>query len=363
MKALETFEHQWPYLLSYFTGVIDLEQSAQESGALERRRRVKDAATLLRLALAYGFCGLSLRATAAWAEGAEVAHLSDVALLKRLRSASKWLGQVLGAKLAAVGRLSINRELKVRLVDATCVSKPGSTGTDWRMHVSYDLAECRIDHIELTDQSGGEKLGRFTFLPQDLVLGDRGYSHLAGLAAVADANARFVVRYNWQNLPAVQADGSQWDFIAWLRTIPEAQVLETYITLQSKGRKMLVRLVALRKSEAASQQARARVIKEHKKKGTKLDPRALEVAGYVCVVTNVATDSLTGQEVLELYRFRWQIELLFKRLKGLLLLDNLPAKDPQLAQTFLYGKLLAALLLDDLTDRYLSFSPWGYPVP
>ena len=50
----------------------------------------------------------------------------------------------------------------------------------------------------------------------------------------------------------------------------------------------------------------------------------------------------------------------FKRLKGLLQLGLLPAKDTQLARTIIYSKLLAALLLDDFTERFLSFSPWGY---
>lgn|GEM_PF-5333078 len=47
--------------------------------------------------------------------------------------------------------------------------------------------------------------------------------------------------------------------------------------------------------------------------------------------------------------FRWQIELVFERLKSLLRLEELPAKDPDLARTFLYSKLLAALLLEELT--------------
>ncbi|TIM62195.1 MAG: hypothetical protein E5Y60_27700 [Mesorhizobium sp.] len=47
-------------------------------GALVRRRNVPDAATLLRLALAYGPGGMSLRSAAAWAGMNDVASLSDV---------------------------------------------------------------------------------------------------------------------------------------------------------------------------------------------------------------------------------------------------------------------------------------------
>ena len=66
--------------------------------------------------------------------------------------------------------------------------------------------------------------------------------------------------------------------------------------------------------------------------------------------------------MLELYRFRWQIELAFKRMKGLLELGSLPAKDPDLARTIVRSKLLAALLLEDFTRSFLAISPWGYPL-
>jgi hypothetical protein len=60
---------------------------------------------------------------------------------------------------------------------------------------------------------------------------------------------------------------------------------------------------------------------------------------------------------LELYRLRWQIEMTFKRPKGLLDLGHVPAKDPQLAQSYLFAKLLAALLLENLTRDFLAFPP------
>ena len=54
---------------------FDLEATARESGAFARSRAVRDAAGLLRLALLYGACGLSLRAVAAIAELEEIASV------------------------------------------------------------------------------------------------------------------------------------------------------------------------------------------------------------------------------------------------------------------------------------------------
>jgi IS4 transposase len=69
---------------------------------------------------------------------------------------------------------------------------------------------------------------------------------------------------------------------------------------------------------------------------------------------------LGAEQVFDLFRFRWQIELAFKRMKSLLELDDLPAKDPLLARSFIYAKLLAALLIEDLSNEFLVFSPWGF---
>jgi len=66
MDTQELFEHEWPFLLSYLPRGVDLDEAAFQTGAILRRREVGSGSTLLRLAMAYGFCGLSLRQTAAW---------------------------------------------------------------------------------------------------------------------------------------------------------------------------------------------------------------------------------------------------------------------------------------------------------
>ena len=75
------------------------------------------------------------------------------------------------------------------------------------------------------------------------------------------------------------------------------------------------------------------------------------------LVSNLALEAWPAEQVLRLYRLRWQVELLFKRLKSLLHLDHLRAQDPRLAQSYLLGKLLAALLLDRLTHQVRRLCP------
>jgi len=157
------------------------------------------------------------------------------------------------------------------------------------------------------------------------------------------------------------------DLFATLRQIPAGQVAELRVQTapQESGKiaALPARLIAVRKSPAAAERERQKILREAARKKRKADPRSLEAAEYTIVLTSMGQEQLPAAEALELYRFRWQIEMVFKRLKGLLGLDQLAAKDSHLARSALYAKLLAALLLEDLTGKFLSFSPWGFPLP
>jgi hypothetical protein len=57
------------------------------------------------------------------------------------------------------------------------------------------------------------------------------------------------------------------------------------------------------------------------------------------------------------HRLRWQIELAFKRMKSLLHIDRLPAKDPALARPWLHAHLLLALLAEATIDEIEALPP------
>src|SRR5215813_5395641 len=79
---------------------FDLEKTARARRAFVRARGVKDAATLLQLAMAYGGCGMSLRETCAWAEAVGLAKLTNPSLIDRLCNAAPWLGDIMAALIA-----------------------------------------------------------------------------------------------------------------------------------------------------------------------------------------------------------------------------------------------------------------------
>ena len=362
MNKEEVFEVDWSYLLKCLP---ELEESAREFGALVRRRRVDSAETLLRLALVHAFFDHSLRETALWAETAGIVSVSDVALLKRFRRCGPWLGHLVMQKIAERSQWSCSYEgdLRIRIVDATHLSSPGAKGTDWRIHLGLDLGSLMIDHFEFSDWRVGESFDRFPVIPNELLVGDRGYAHRDPMARVAGAGGFFLVRIPWNIVPLDAVDGTPFDLFGFLRSVPEAETRESPVSFTaSDGSVVACRLIALRKSASCAETSRQKVLSEKSRKCRSIDPRTLEAAEYTILLTNVKAAKLSCYQALEIYRLRWQIEITFKRFKSLLNLDHLAAREPRMVQTYVLAKILGALLVEDLTDRYLSFFPWGYPL-
>ena len=123
---------------------------------------------------------------------------------------------------------------------------------------------------------------------------------------------------------------------------------------------MAGRVCALRKTQEAIRIARKSLRKRASRKGSKLQPQTLEFAKYVIVFTTFPVAEFTAAEILEWYRTRWQVDLVFKRFKSLAQLGHLPKHGDESAKTWPYGKLFAALLVEKLIAHARANSPWGY---
>src|SRR4029077_14042064 len=359
----EWVEFQWPYLMSFLGGSENVSKLAYETGAFVRPRKIDNPEDLLRLLLLRCAGGRSLQDTAAIAAESGVADVSDAALVNRFAKASEWLGALVGEVLTE-RRASVAAGWRIRLVGATTVSRAGSKETDHRVHLSINLAHNHIDEFELTSAKGGETLDRFVVRPGEIMIADAGYAHREALARVARQGGSFIVRFAWSNLPLETMEGEPFELMRALEGLPDAKAGDFPVTFRAPdGQVIAARVVAIRKSEPAASAARKRLLQERSKKGRKVDLRTLQFASYIFVLTNLPADDLSAESVLELYRFRWQIEMKFKTLKSLLHLDDLPVRTDAALKVYVLAKMLVALLIDALTERAESFSPWGYPIP
>ena len=370
MQIASQLESQWQQLVSQVSAVIDLESSAQESKALVRRREIRSGKTLLRLALAYGPGGLSLRSAAAWAGANGLAELSDTAVMNRLRGAADWLGSIAGALLqrgqAVPPLAAILPGRRLRIVDGSVITRPGSHGADWRLHATYDPASSRFTGLELTDQHGSESFARATLAPGDVALGDRGYARPGELHAVLQRGADFIVRIGPANLRVLQPDGTPLVWPTLFDSVPAGDTVEQPVMVAKAGQGIErcgpalfpARLIVGRLPAAAARCAERRVRRKHSKcrAGGTLQPLTVQSAGFVVILTSLPA-TVGAADVLAVYRLRWQVELAFKRLKSLLGLHRLPAKCPVLARSWLFAHLILALLIDDLAQDLLDSSP------
>jgi hypothetical protein len=341
------------------------ESKARELGALRRGRAIPDAATLLRVMLIHLAQGCGLRETAVRAKQGGLATLSDVAILKRLRSCGEWFNWIaegLRAKWLPDFPVAAARweGRRIRLVDGTVVSEPGDTGSQWRLHYAIGLPALNCDEVIITPSKEGETLKRFTVRTGDILIGDRGYAHRAGIAHVIAHGGDVIIRTNLVTLPLLDATGLRTDPLVALRTLRIGECGDWPAFVQGDKKHLIAgRLCAIRKSEVAAQKGRQRVQRESQRSGSQIRPETLEAAGYVFVFTTLL-DTIPAQAVMELYRGRWQIELAFKRLKSLVQLGHLKKTDERASRAWLQGKLLVAFILDALLETTERISPWGY---
>lgn len=339
---------------------------ARETGAMRRARGgVKSPEILLQLLLLHVSTGLSLKQASARAQVQKLASVSDVALLKRLRSSESWLRE-LSRRMFEASRFACASKgspegRRLRAVDATTVEEPGATGTDWRVHYCISLPDLRCDFFELTDVRGGETYKRVPISPGDIILGDRGYCHREGVAHVLQHQGDVIVRLNSTAFPLLDAQRDQpFALLKNLRRLKGSQPREWAVRFTAAGRTWNARMCAIRKSKIAAESAKKQIRMAASKKGNQLKADTLEFAEYIFVLATLDRQILGTHEVLELYRARWQIELCFKRMKSLLRLGHLPKRSDESARAWIQGKLLTVLLVERLIEKARLFSPWGF---
>jgi hypothetical protein len=344
MPAPSLYEEQWEYVRTLLPS--DLERSARQTKALLRCRNVRDAATLLRMALAYALSDLSLKDVAAWASALELAEITGPGLFYRLREAEAWLERVLAQLLAeqlpqAVGGWP------VRVVDATVINGPGQKAVQWRAHVLINPSTGSFRSVELTDDSGGEKLARYHLEKGELVLGDRAYGTARGLHAVRQAEAHVVVRFNPVTLRTCDENRERIFLQEKEAQVSQTGAVEFSITIpvppgRTKSHKTWDSAKAIAWIPARAIAARTRT------------------GEVIWILTTLSAIQLPALAAMGLYRLRWQIELLFKRLKSLLHLDTLPSRQGPTAKSWMLSRLIAAALAQRLVQPSGPLSPWGY---
>jgi len=327
---------------------------ARECKAFARARKIKPPAQLLRVVLLY--CGVDK----AWREVAGILTalyepITDQSVAERLRACGPWVKAVLRKMLPPPAVTALPQALRFVVIDATTGQAPGATGTDYRLHMSLDLVTLEFLEVSISAGHTGETLKNFTLGYGDVAITDRGYCPPASMGDAFNKGAQLMVRLNPFSVVLCEPAGQPLELGAALQRqhADTLRTLEVVIHSASGAAEVRGWVPASRLHAEQAHRARQHCRQRHNKGAPKA--QALFLAGWVLGFTTLAPAVLSAQTIMALYRCRWQVERAIKRWKSILDLDALRAKaQSPLAEVWLHGKLLYALLLERRMRRQLG---------
>jgi len=321
-------------------------EKAKELGAFRRARKVKDVGELLRIILMYCGMDLSLRETSGQFTLTK-RSITDTSVKERLENCGEWLKWILKEVMKSQNKMQAEMR-RLLVLDGTGIHGPGSTGTQYRLHTAINLETMEISEASLGNASIGESLDRFKLKKGDIAIEDRGYAHTEAMINARRKGADLVIRINPQNIRLYHPNGDAMDIQKELHKNREKNCcIPTYLKSSKSTKRLKGFIHAYRLPQEKLEIARRKCYIKNSKKGR--EPRALTLyfSGWVFIFSTLSPNHFDSQSISELYRLRWQIELVFKRAKSLLGADQLRAKylNP-LAEVWVVGKLLYLFLVD-----------------
>ena len=353
---------------------LTLEESAKEYGVLIRIREIKSALDLIKMMLIYAVTDISQRLLAVFAGVLGIAKISDQAWQKKMSKSVPWLAHLLNetlprTKLAAEEKAGFE-DRHVKLVDGSCVKQVGADGEVIRIHMCYDLTLGCMDEVSVTDHHTAESFVPFSITPGSIYIADAGFGKGKNLEYVVSRQADALFRVT-PNLLALASDANgaeRIDMVKKLDTRKDVVDFTCYVHTVD-GKYVSARLIASRLPEDKAAEAVKRKKRTAQKKQNTLKKETLIYAEWVILMTTLG-ESYSAEDILKLYRARWQIELLFKRIKQFFKVTRLRAATVQHSKVL----VLLWLIVWSLTERqvvaaeiYLKakqadmsrFSPWA----
>jgi len=359
----------WEYLKSFFPH--DWQPNMKEHGVLKFGNKFggpDGPSKLIRAFLIHLAGNHSLRTTRVIAKEGGIVDVSDVALLKRLKKSGSWFNWMTKELLAKMNLMpsdnsGLHSNYNFRFIDTSYVKEPGATGSRWRLHYSMSAKSLAPDEIKVTNNKTGETFKNFTVRKNDVLLGDRAYGTRNNIFYVHEHEGYSLTRFAPSLLPLHNVDGKPFQLLKKLRKLSIGEVGEYNVVVQRDGKEIKGRICALKKDERSAELARKKVRRNASKGRIKVIKEAtIEYAGYVLIFTTLPPE-VNAVKVMDIYRYRWQIELVFKRLKSIISAAPLYKKEPDGMMGWLNGKIFVATLIEYMIRCGESFFPWGYPTP
>lgn len=190
------------------------------------------------------------------------------------------------------------------------------------------------------DQAAGATFASFT--PGALLLFDLGFFNLDMLQYQDGQGVRWLCRIQSQTVVRSEHGGKKVPLTRFLAH-KTGHRFECVVWVGS-SHQLRCRLLAKRVPSDVAAQRREHLQQEAKKKGQTVSDDRLALCDWSVLITNTLHQQLSVEEALELYRVRWQIELLFKVWKSTGELDQSRGERPDRILCEFYAKLLGLVV-------------------
>lgn len=336
-------------------------EAAKTEKALIRGRNIRTPEELLRLNFLYQTQGGTYGLTSALTQISENQEgLNKTAVEKRIVNSAAWLKWLCKNLSRQEGYLTDPpewlKEYHVNLVDASDYACNGSRGADFRFHYMVNLFTMNTTEMYFTSASEGETLTRYTNINEkDLIVADRGYCTIKGIRYVTEHKADYVLRMRSNSFNLYTKDGTKYDLTEELKKdYTPGRKIDLDLFVKNNKEYIPVRICAVAKSEADIQKSQRHMKKSnHNRKP--LSELQTVWSHFVVAVTSLDSKFSTEQ-ILKIYRMRWQIELVFKRFKSIFGGREFTARKEESVKAWFYGKLLIAIICETLAKKG-RFSP------
>ena len=337
----------------------DYEKECYEKKAIMRKRIIKNPLDLMILLLYYLYDNHSLVDVSQFAILKNIGNISDTALIKKFIQCKDWIkwlvSKMLPNEIIHYKKPEELEPYRVIAVDASDLVQKGAVKKIWHLHYGVDLFSLACNQFKLSEQSTGESLKNFEIKEKDLVIADRAYGTITSIEHCLKRGGEFIIRIKNKSFNLYNKQGEKILLSDWLKTIgTKAEEITIYI--RDSNKKLIpLRICAAKKTKEEIAAEEKRLKRLESKKQTTYSEDTKFTHQFMFVITSLPA-SVCAEKVLEFYRLRWQVELVFKRYKSLLGLGNIPTKTKESSEVWLNGKMFLALLI----EKYLGdidFSP------
>ncbi len=335
-------------------------QACWETKAMERKRGITDEETLLKLCLFYAY-DHSLIEVQAYARAMGLADISDVGFMKRFEKCGDWFKWIIQnlkpGEVAKYEKPKGLEEYRVLAVDASDINSKGAVKQYWHLHYAVDLFALSCAEFKLTEATIGETLKNFTLRKKDLILGDRAYASLSGIEYCLSCGADFVMRMKNKSFTLYDEAHNKTDLCEILKNV-DKNASDIIVYWKGSDKKFHpLRICAVKKDDAAIEQTKKKLHRKESKSQMKLSDETKKVHEYFFVITSLI-DKFSAQQIIDIYKLRWQVEMVFKRFKSILNLGSMPTKKTASSEAWLNCKMLIALLIEKMIS-IVDFSPYA----